>query len=57
MLGASIRLFNWGILKGETLGVAIRGKELAADFGRVWGRESGRVGEACELEGYKSTGI
>ena len=32
MLWASLRLFNRRILKGETRGVEIRGRELGADF-------------------------
>jgi hypothetical protein len=33
VLGASLRLFNRRILKGEARGVEIRARELAADFG------------------------
>ena len=50
MLVASLRLFNWRILKGEARGVEIRGRELAADLGprgiRIKsGRESEEVGD------------
>jgi len=59
VIGVSIRLFNWRILKGETRGVEIRARELAAIFGRV-PDVCGRLGRSpaiCCIERMASMGM